>query len=64
MSESDRHTAAWEGAKGLVGVFAPLLNESEKIEAFHECYELLRQLLLAYDLANDRRAHRLNPSAN
>jgi hypothetical protein len=63
-SESTEHDVAWDGTRSVVDLFAPLLNESEKREAVAEVYEMLRNLIRAYDRATDHRLRRLRPSPN
>jgi hypothetical protein len=63
-SDSKKHDVAWEGAKDIVDVFAPLLREEEKHDAFAEVYTRLRALLAAYDRQADWLLRRMNPSGN
>jgi hypothetical protein len=63
-SESKRHDVAWEGAKDIVDVFAPLLREEERRDAFTEVYTRIRALLAAYDRQAEWLLHRMNPSGN
>ena len=49
MSDSDRHDAAWAGAKSVLDVFLPLLRPEEERDAFAEVYVRLKAMLEAYD---------------
>jgi hypothetical protein len=58
-SASLRHDQAWKIAASVVEVFAPLIRDKEKVDAFREVYERVRQGLEKYEERADRMRRRL-----
>jgi hypothetical protein len=58
------HDVCWATAQHIVEVFAPLLREEERKDAFLEVYERVKAGLEAYCLQDDRMQHRLKPHRN
>jgi hypothetical protein len=63
-SESKKHEVAWKGAKTIVDVFASLLREEERRDAFTEVYTRIRALLADYDRQAEWLHRRMRPSGN
>jgi hypothetical protein len=61
---SDQHDTAWACALAILDVFAPLLREEEKRDAFGEIYRRVLAAIEAYDTLFDRRLRRLKPGKN
>jgi hypothetical protein len=58
-SASLKHDHAWQIAAAVVEVFASLLRDEEKVDAFREVYQCVRQGLEKYEERADRLRRRL-----
>jgi hypothetical protein len=58
------HDVAWATAIRIVEVFASLLREEEKRDAFTEVYARVKAGLEHYQIRDNRRRQRLRPGAN
>jgi hypothetical protein len=58
-SASLLHDEGWKLTASVIEVFAPLLREEEKAEAFREVYERVRRGLEKYEERASRRRRRL-----
>lgn len=63
-SESLKHDVAWATAASALEVFAPLLREEEKREAFEQLYERIKAGIAYYQMKHDRMLSRIKPSKN
>jgi hypothetical protein len=58
------HDVAWAAAHSVVEVFASILRDDERHDAFVEVYERVKAAVERYESQAARRVHRLNPSSN
>jgi hypothetical protein len=64
MNPRIAHDVCWATAQRIVELFAPLLREEERKDAFLEVYEQVKAGLDAYCLQIDHMTKRLKPHRN
>jgi hypothetical protein len=63
-SESLQHDVAWATAANIVDVFASLLREEEKREAFVEVYARVKAGIECFQIQQTRLEQRMRPGNN
>jgi hypothetical protein len=63
-SESLRHDAAWATSIQIVEIFAPLLRDEEKRDAFEEVFARVKDGLDAFEIKQQRLQQRMKPEGN
>jgi hypothetical protein len=59
-----RHDVAFAASLHILELFAPLLREEEKQDAFDEAFAIIKAALESYELQTTRMQQRLKPLSN